>query len=129
LTAFQPPPPHLHRLLNLPLIPGMGLLLMARPSLGLGDGHPCLLVSLVQHADARVLGQVIVALKRDERSAVPGLMAGRDLTGRVVMLDALSASQLGAGGLGSGPDEGWRITLRLLLGFCPAHHGDPLTAK
>jgi hypothetical protein len=68
------------------------------------------LVSLVQHAGARVLGQVIVALKRDERSAIPGLLAGRDLTGRVVTLDALSASQLGAGGLGSDSDEGRRNT-------------------
>jgi hypothetical protein len=39
------------------------------------DGHPCHLVALVQHADARVLGQVAVALKRDKRSAVPALLA------------------------------------------------------
>lgn len=53
------------------------------------DGHPCHLVSLVRHADARVLNQVAVALKRDERSAVPTLLAGRDLTGWVITLDAL----------------------------------------
>jgi predicted transposase YbfD/YdcC len=53
------------------------------------DGHPCHLVSLVQHDDARVLGQVEVAQKRDERSAVPALLSGRDLTGKVITLDAL----------------------------------------
>jgi len=53
------------------------------------DGHPCHLVSLVRHADARVLNQVAVAQKRDERSAVPTLLAGRDLTGTVITLDAL----------------------------------------
>jgi predicted transposase YbfD/YdcC len=53
------------------------------------DGHPCHLVSLVRHADARVLNQVAVAHKRDERSAVPTLLAGRDLTGTVITLDAL----------------------------------------
>jgi predicted transposase YbfD/YdcC len=53
------------------------------------DGHPCQLVSLVRHRDARVLGQVQVATKRDERSAVPELLEGRDLSGRVVTLDAL----------------------------------------
>jgi hypothetical protein len=53
------------------------------------DGHPCHLVSLVQHDDARVLGQVEVAQKRDERSAVSALLEGRDLTGKVITLDAL----------------------------------------
>jgi predicted transposase YbfD/YdcC len=53
------------------------------------DGQPCHLVSLVRHADARVLNQVAVAQKRDERSAVPTLLAGRDLTGTVITLDAL----------------------------------------
>jgi predicted transposase YbfD/YdcC len=47
------------------------------------------LVSLVQHGDATVLGQVEVARKRDERSAVPTLLEGRDLHGKVVTLDAL----------------------------------------
>jgi hypothetical protein len=47
------------------------------------------LVALVQHGDATVLGQVEVALKREERSAVPELLAGRDLRGKVVTLDAL----------------------------------------
>ena len=52
-------------------------------------GHPTHLVALVRHADARVLNQVAVALKRDERSAVPTLLAERDLTGTVITLDAL----------------------------------------
>ena len=43
---------------------------------GVGRSGPaCHLVSLVQHADARVLNQVAVALKRDKRSAVPVLLA------------------------------------------------------
>jgi predicted transposase YbfD/YdcC len=53
------------------------------------DGHPCHLVSLVRQADARVLNQVAVTLKRDERSAIPTLLAGRDLSGTVITLDAL----------------------------------------
>jgi predicted transposase YbfD/YdcC len=52
-------------------------------------GHPCHLVSLVQHGDASVLAQVEVERKRDERSAVPALLADRDLSGKVVTLDAL----------------------------------------
>ena len=53
------------------------------------DGHPCLLVSLVEHTSATVLAQEQVARKRDERSAVPALLAGRDLRGKVITLDAL----------------------------------------
>ena len=34
-------------------------------------------------------GQVEVALKRDERSAVPTLLEGRDLREKVITLDAL----------------------------------------
>src|SRR5919199_2246608 len=45
------------------------------------DGHPCQLVSLVEHASATVLAQEQVAHKRDERSAVPVLLAERDLQG------------------------------------------------
>jgi len=52
-------------------------------------GQPCLLVSLVQHTSASVLAQEQVARKRDERSAVPGLLAGRDLHAKVITLDAL----------------------------------------
>jgi predicted transposase YbfD/YdcC len=52
-------------------------------------GQPCLLVSLVEHASASVLAQEQVARKRDERSAVPILLAGRDLHAKVITLDAL----------------------------------------
>jgi len=90
LTAFQPPttPPA-----EAPAPPPdtlQGVAIDGKAIRGVGrDGHPCHLVSLVQPADARVLGQVAVALKRDERSAVPALLAGRDLTDKVVTLDAL----------------------------------------
>jgi predicted transposase YbfD/YdcC len=53
------------------------------------DGQPCLLVSLVEHTSATVLAQEQVARKRDQRSAVPVLLAGRDLRGKVITLDAL----------------------------------------
>ena len=67
-----------------------GVALDGKAIRGVGrDGHPTHLVALVQHADATVLGQVAVARKRDERSAVPSLLAGRDLREKVVTLDAL----------------------------------------
>jgi predicted transposase YbfD/YdcC len=47
------------------------------------------LVSLVQHADGRVLGQVAVADKSNEITAAPRLLARRDLTGTVTTMDAL----------------------------------------
>ncbi len=47
------------------------------------------LVSLVRHDDGRVLRQVAVAAKSNEITAVPPLLAGRDLTGTVVTMDAL----------------------------------------
>lgn len=53
------------------------------------DGHACQLVSLVEHTSATVLAQEQVARKRDERSAVPALLAKRDLRGIVITLDAL----------------------------------------
>ena len=53
------------------------------------DGHPCQLVSLVEHSSATVLAQEQVAHKRDERSAVALLLAGRNLRGTVITLDAL----------------------------------------
>ena len=52
-------------------------------------GQPCQLVSLVEHASGTVLAQQQVARKRDERSAVPALLAQRDLHGTVITLDAL----------------------------------------
>ena len=67
-----------------------GLALDGKAIRGVGrDGHPCHLVSLVEHDTAQVLGQVEVALKRDERSAVPALLADRDLSGTVITSDAL----------------------------------------
>jgi predicted transposase YbfD/YdcC len=90
LTAFQPPttPPAEAAAPQPDTLQGVAV--DGKAIRGVGrDGHPCHLVSLVQHDDARVLGQVAVALKRDERSAVPELLAGRDLTDKVVTLDAL----------------------------------------
>lgn len=55
------------------------------------------LVGLVRHADARVLGQVAVADKSNEITAVPRLLAGRDLTGTVTTMDALLAQRALAG--------------------------------
>jgi len=51
------------------------------------------LVGLVRHADACVLGQVAVATKSNEITAVPPLLAGRDLTGTVTTMDALLAQR------------------------------------
>lgn len=89
LAAFHPPstpaptPPAAPASLQ-------GVALDGKAVRGVGrDGHPCHLVSLVQHGDATVLGQVEVARKRDERSAVPALLKGRDLHGKVLTLDAL----------------------------------------
>jgi len=52
-------------------------------------GASCHLVGLVRHADGGVLGQVAVGAKTNESTAVPGLLAGRDLRGGVVTMDAL----------------------------------------
>ncbi len=90
LTVFQPPsmPPP-----EAPARPPDGLQGVAidgKAIRGVGrDGHPCHLVSLVQPDDAALLDQVEVAHKRDQRSAVAQLLGGRDLTGKVITLDAL----------------------------------------
>jgi len=55
------------------------------------------LVSLVRHADGRVLGQVKVADKTNEIGAAPGLLAGRRLAGAVVTMDAQLAQRALAG--------------------------------
>ena len=52
-------------------------------------GEPHHLVSLVQHADASIAGQTKVAEKSNEITAVPVLLAGRDLKGTVTTMDAL----------------------------------------
>jgi len=47
------------------------------------------LVSLVQHASGLVLAETAVAEKSNEITAVPRLLAGRDLAGTVTTMDAL----------------------------------------
>jgi predicted transposase YbfD/YdcC len=89
LAAFHPPSAPAPTPTPIPS-PLQGVAIDGKAVRGVGrSGHPCHLVSLVQHGDATVLGQVEVALKRDERSAVPALLDGRDLHGKVVTLDAL----------------------------------------
>jgi predicted transposase YbfD/YdcC len=89
LAAFHPPSAPAPTPTPIPA-PLQGVAIDGKAVRGVGrDGHPCHLVSLVQHGAATVLGQVEVALKRDERSAVPALLEGRDLHGKVVTLDAL----------------------------------------
>ncbi|MDQ2996707.1 MAG: ISAs1 family transposase [Chloroflexota bacterium] len=98
LAAFQPPaaPVPTPMLPAAPVptppapIPFQGLALDGNAVRGVGRaGHPCHLVALVQHGNARVLGHVEVAHKRDERSAVPELLHGRALAGTVLPADAL----------------------------------------
>jgi predicted transposase YbfD/YdcC len=55
------------------------------------------LVSLVRHADAAVLGQVAVTDKSNEITAAPRLLAGRDLAGAVMTMDAQLAQRALAG--------------------------------
>jgi predicted transposase YbfD/YdcC len=52
-------------------------------------GNPHFLVSLVRHGSAYVLGQAVVDEKTNEITAVPALLAGRDLRGTVTTMDAL----------------------------------------
>ncbi len=52
-------------------------------------GQYTFLVSLVRHEGAYVLAQAAVARKTNEITAVPALLAGRDLTGTVTTMDAL----------------------------------------
>lgn len=52
-------------------------------------GAPTHLVSLVQHGNGVTLAQVAVAHKRNELSAVPRLLAERDLTDTITTSDAL----------------------------------------
>jgi predicted transposase YbfD/YdcC len=55
------------------------------------------LVGLVRHADAAILGQVRVAAKGHESTAVPQLLAGRALAGTVTTMDALLTQRALAG--------------------------------
>ena len=52
-------------------------------------GQRTFLVSLVRHASAYVLGQAAVDVKTNEITAVPTLLAGRDLSGTITTMDAL----------------------------------------
>ncbi len=52
-------------------------------------GQHTFLVSLVRHESAYVLGQAAVDVKTNEITAVPILLAGRDLTGTITTMDAL----------------------------------------
>lgn len=51
-------------------------------------GAPTLLVSLVQHSSAQVVGQIAVPDKQHESRGVTDLLRGRDLHGMVITLDA-----------------------------------------
>lgn len=55
----------------------------------LAHGEKVHLVSLVRHADGITLAQTAVDQKSNEITAVPHLLAGRDLTGTVTTMDAL----------------------------------------
>lgn len=52
-------------------------------------GVPTQLVSLVQHGSGITLAHIAVATKRNELSAVPTLLGGRDLTDTITTMDAL----------------------------------------
>jgi predicted transposase YbfD/YdcC len=68
-------------------------------------GHTTVLVSLVAHADAQVVAQTAVAHQRHESQAVPLVLAGRDLHGLVITLDAgLTHPKLAAQILDQGGD-------------------------
>jgi predicted transposase YbfD/YdcC len=53
------------------------------------SGAPTHLVSLVQHGSGVTVAQAAVAHKRSEITAVPALLAGRDLTDTITTMDAL----------------------------------------
>ncbi len=57
-------------------------------------GQSIHLVSLVRHTDARILGQAAVNQKSNEITAVPALLAGRNLQGTVTTMDALLTQRL-----------------------------------
>jgi hypothetical protein len=52
-------------------------------------GQPLHLLSLVQHASGRVLAQMAIEAKRNEITAAPQLLAGRELRGTVTTMDAM----------------------------------------
>jgi predicted transposase YbfD/YdcC len=89
LPTLSPPAPVQLAAAGAPIVL-LGQAIDGKSVRGVGrEGHPCQLVSLVEHGSATVLAQEQVARKRDERSAVPLLLAGRDLRSTVITLDAL----------------------------------------
>src|SRR5262249_22187112 len=88
LSTPSPPVP-VHLATQDPPSPLVGQAIDGKSVRGVGrSGHPCQVVSLVEHGSAIVLAQQQVARLRDERSAVPVLLAGRDLRSTVITLDA-----------------------------------------
>lgn len=74
--------------------PGQGLAVDGKAVRGANrHGAQVHLVSLVEHGSARVLQQVRVRDKSNEITAVPHLLAGRDLRGTVTTMDALLTQQ------------------------------------
>ena len=57
------------------------------------QGAPLTLVSLVRHESATLLAQLCVARKTNEITVVPDLLDGRNLTGTVTTMDALSTQR------------------------------------
>jgi len=89
LPTLSPPAPVHGVAQDLPT-PLVGQAIDGKSGRGVGrSGQPGHLVSLVEHASATVLAQEQVARKRDERSAVPVVLTGRDLRTTVITLDAL----------------------------------------
>jgi len=56
-------------------------------------GQPLHLLSLVQHGSGRVLTQVAIEAKRNEITAAPQLLAGRELRGTVTTMDAMHTQE------------------------------------
>jgi len=90
LTPTQVAPAPLHQAAPDPSTPLVGQAIDGKSVRGVTrDGHPCQLVGLLEHSSATVLAQEQVVRKRDERSAVPLLLAQRALHNTVITLDAL----------------------------------------
>lgn len=73
-----------------PGVMGQGQSIDGKEVRGVGAHGPALwLVSLVQHGSGIVLAETAVDQKSNESTAVPTLLAGRDLHGTVITMDAL----------------------------------------
>lgn len=83
-----------------------GLAVDGKQLLGVrAHNRPHVLVSLVRHDAAQVIGQTAVAMKSNEITAVPAVLAGRNLKAMVITMDAL-------------------LTQRTLAAQILAQHGD-----